>query len=103
VQTTKRQGKAEPWIAYCSIRITRALFPQHTLRFVGDAGLDDQKIFQQVDHVDAEFIIRASHDRLVEVYSDRLDRWEEELLHDLTSTVPLPLNLRAKFTHARCG
>jgi hypothetical protein len=86
---------------YRSIRITRALFPEHRLRFVGDAGLDDQKIFHQIDQVQAEFIIRATHNRLVEVYNDRLDRWEEELLEDLTSTVPLPLKLRVKFTHAR--
>ena len=86
---------------YRSIRITRTLFPEHKLRFVGDAGLDDQKIFRQVDLVEAEFVIRATHNRCVEVYNDRLDRWEEELLDDLTSTVPLPLQLRAKFTHAR--
>jgi len=86
---------------YRSIRITRALFPKHKLRFVGDAGLDDQKIFRQVNQVEAEFIIRASHNRLVEVYNDRLQRWEEELLDDLTSTVPWSLDLRAKFTHAR--
>jgi hypothetical protein len=86
---------------YRSIRITRALFPHRKLRFVADAGLDDQKIFQQISRVQAEFIIRATHNRLVEVYNDRLDRWEEELLHDLTSTVPLPFRLRAKFTHAR--
>lgn len=86
---------------YRSIRITRALFPEHKLRFLGDSGLDDQKIFHQIDQVEAEFIIRAKHNRLVEVYNDRLQRWEEELLDDLTSTVPLPLELRAKFTHAR--
>jgi hypothetical protein len=87
---------------YRSIRITRALFPEHKLRFVGDAGLDDQKIFRQLDRVEAEFIIRATHNRLVEVYNDRLDRWKEELLDDLTSTVPLPLKLRVKFTHCSC-
>lgn len=31
---------------YRAIRITRALFPQTELRFVGDSGLDDQKIFR---------------------------------------------------------
>jgi hypothetical protein len=36
---------------YRAIRITRALFPQHPVRFVGDSGLDDQKIFRQVDLV----------------------------------------------------
>lgn len=86
---------------YRSIRITRALFPDHRLRFVADAGLDDQKIFGQMDQVQAEFTIRATHKRRVEVYNDRLDRWETELLDDLTRTVPLPLKLQAKFTHAR--
>jgi hypothetical protein len=86
---------------YRAIRITRALFPEHRLRFVADAGLDDQKIFAQMSLVNAEFIIRACHNRKVEVYNDRLDRWEEELLHDLTATVPLSLKLRVTFTHAR--
>jgi hypothetical protein len=31
---------------YRAIRITRALFPHTKIRFVGDANLDDQKIFQ---------------------------------------------------------
>jgi hypothetical protein len=86
---------------YRSIRITRALFPHTKLRFVTDSGLDDQKIFRQMALVDAEFIIRACHNRKVEVYNDRLDRWEEELLDDLTATVPLVLRLQVAFTHAR--
>jgi hypothetical protein len=86
---------------YRSIRITRALFPQAKLRFVADSGLDDQKILAQMDLVHAEFIIRACHNRKVEVYNERLDRWEEEMLDDLTATVPLPLKLRVAFTHAR--
>ena len=86
---------------YRAIRITRALFPDAKLRFVADSGLDDQKIFAQMSLVHAEFVIRARHNRLVEVYNDRLDRWEEELLNDLTATVPLSLKLRVAFTHAR--
>jgi hypothetical protein len=86
---------------YRAIRTTRALFPHTKLRFVGDAGLDDQKIFHQMDLVRAEFTIRAWHNRTVEVYNDRLDRWEEELLGDLTASVPLPLKLHVTFTHAR--
>lgn len=86
---------------YRAIRITRALFPDAKLRFVADSGLDDQKIFAQMSLVHAEFVIRARHNRQVEVYNDRLDRWEEELLDDLTATVPLSLKLRVAFTHAR--
>jgi hypothetical protein len=86
---------------YRSIRITRALFPSKKLRFVADSGLDDQKVFAHLQLVDAEFIIRACHNRTVEVYNGRLDRWEEELLHDLVITVPLPLKREVTFTHAR--
>jgi hypothetical protein len=86
---------------YRAIRITRALFPCAKLRFVGDAGLDDQKIFQQVGLVRGEFTFRACHKRQVEVYNERLDRWELEMLDDLTASVPLPLALRVGFTHAR--
>ena len=86
---------------YRAIRITRALFPNAKLRFVADSGLDDQKIFAQMSLVNAKFVIRARHNRRVEVYNDRLDRWEEELLDDLITTVPLSLKLRVAFTHAR--
>ncbi len=67
----------------------------------GDAGLDDQKIFHQMALVHADSTIRACHNRTVEVYNDRLDRWESELLDDLTGSVPLPLKFRVAFTHAR--
>jgi hypothetical protein len=86
---------------YRAIRITRALFPDTPVRFVGDAGLDDRKIFRWIDLAAGKFIIRACHNRTVEVYNERLDRWEEELLEDLTTTVPFAAELRATFTHAR--
>lgn len=85
---------------YRAIRISRALFPQIPLRFVGDAGLDDQKVFHQMALVQAQFIIRSCHDRRIEVYNERLDRWESELLSDLTPTVPTSLRLRVAFLHA---
>ena len=84
-----------------AIRTTRALFPTRPIRFLGDAGLDDQKMFAWVDEVDAEFIFRSCYERRIEVYNDRLDRWEEELLSDLVATVPLPLQIEVSFTHAR--
>ncbi len=86
---------------YRAIRTTRALFPHAKLCFVADSGLDDQEIFAQMDLVDAEFVIRACHNRKVEVYNERLGRWEQELLDDLSATVQLPLELRVAFTHAR--
>ena len=41
---------------YRALRISRALFPDQ-LRFVGDSGLDDQKIFAQVAQVNGQFAI----------------------------------------------
>jgi len=86
---------------YRAIRISRALFPHVKLRFVADAGLDDKKVFRWIERVEGEFVIRARHNRTVEVYNERLDRWEVESLDDLTATVPFALKLRVAFTHAR--
>jgi hypothetical protein len=84
-----------------ALRMTRALFPREKLRFVGDSGLDDQKIFAQVDRVQAEFIFRAAQDRRVEVFNPRLKRWESELLFDLVASVPFEFEQEVLFTHAR--
>ena len=65
------------------------MFPETRLHFVGDAGLDDAKIFHQMDLVQADFTLRASHNRTVEVYNDRLDRWETESMGELAATVPV--------------
>lgn len=86
---------------YRAIRTTRVVFPEHRLRFVGDSGLDDQKMFDWMERVKAEFVIRACHlERRVEVYNARLDRWESEILQDLVETVPLEATFQVMFTHA---
>ena len=51
--------------------------------------------------VHADSTIRACHKRTVEIYNDRLDRWELELLDDLAGYVPRPLKFRVAFTPAR--
>ena len=84
-----------------ALRVTRALFSGHKLRFVGDAGLDDQKIFAQVARVHGEFVIRACHDREIEVYNPRRNRWEREKLFDLVATIPFEFEQQVVFTHAR--
>lgn len=51
---------------------------------VADSGLDDPKLFADIDDQGAEFIIRARPDRRIAVYNERLDRWEtDESLLDL--------------------
>jgi hypothetical protein len=84
-----------------AFRISRALFPSQKLRFVGDAGLDDQKVFQQVARVHAEFVICACHEHVLQVYNAHLARWENATLFDLVATVPFEFEQDVLFTHVR--
>ena len=80
---------------------TCRLYPAYPIRFVGDSGLDDQKMFAQVGRLKQEFVFRASHlERIVEVYNPRLDRWEREALQDLTETVLYQATFEVLFKHA---
>ena len=80
---------------------TCSLYPGHNVRFVGDSGLDDQKMFAQVAGLKQEFVFRACHlNRIVEVYNERLHRWETEKLQDLVDCVPYQATFQVLFTHA---
>lgn len=86
---------------YRALRMTHWLFPDHLVRYVCDAGLDDRKVFAWAERFKGQFVIRASHlERIVEVYNTRLDRWETEKLQDLVETVPLEATFQVAFTHA---
>lgn len=74
--------------------------PHYRRRYVLDAGFDDKQWFAQLTQ--EEFVIRASQlRRIVEVYNERLDRWEEERLGDLVDVVLFSHTFRVTFTHAR--
>jgi hypothetical protein len=80
---------------------TCRLYPAYRIRFVGDAGLDDQKMFAYVDTLNQEFVFRVCHlERIVEVYNERLQRWETEKLRDLVDCVPYQAAFEVLFTHA---
>jgi hypothetical protein len=84
-----------------AICTTRRVFPDVDIRFVKDLGGDDQKMFAWMNQPNCEFVIIASHlERLVEVYNDRLDRWETEHLQDLVDSVPWVNTYQAAFHHA---
>lgn len=91
---------SENWEITQAITTTNRYLPDVRRRYVGDAGLDDQKLFAALRQ--DEFVIRASHlERWVEVYNERLDRWEREHLQDLVATVPFTHTFRVTFNHAR--
>jgi hypothetical protein len=80
---------------------TCRLYPGYKLRFVGDSGLDDQKMFAQVANLEQEFVFRVCHlERIVEVYNERLRRWETETLGDLVDCVLYQATFQVLFTHA---
>lgn len=84
-----------------AFKTTCRLYPGYTVRFVGDSGLDDQKMFAQIERLGQEFVFRASHlERIVEVYNARLDRWETETLQDLADTVLYQATFEVLFKHA---
>jgi hypothetical protein len=73
---------------------------EYTLRYVLDSAFDDRKWFAGL--AEHEFVIRVSHrERLVEVYNERLDRWETETLGDLINVVPFSYTALVTFSHAR--
>jgi hypothetical protein len=83
-----------------AIDATHQCFCALPRRYVLDSAFDDQKWFAALD--DQEFAIRVSHfERTVEVYNERLDRWETETLGDLVDVVPLTHTGFVRFTHAR--
>jgi hypothetical protein len=93
--------RSENWEIKRALRMTRAVFPHQRLRFVGDAGLDDQKMFAWLAAVRGEYVIRARHlERIVQVYNARWNRWETEPLQALVDTVPFAATWQVAFTHA---
>ena len=85
-----------------AITTTRQLYPEHSLCFVTDSGLDDQKLFAQVQQVQATFIIRVQHEnRLVDVWSNHDHRFERTTVGALMADSPTRLKLETTFTHAR--
>jgi hypothetical protein len=84
-----------------AVRITRALFSGHILRFVTDSELDDQKFFALVARVHAEFVTRVKHpERLIEVYNVRTHAWDPTTLAAAAQRVFLEETRRVAFTHA---
>ena len=83
-----------------AIDVTNQHFSALPRRYVLDSAFDDRKWFASLD--EQEFVIRVSHfERIVEVYNERLDRWEREALGDLVEIVPFSHTGVVHFTHAR--
>ena len=71
-----------------AVRMTRALFPDKSLCFVLDAVGDDCKFFAWVEQAKATFVVRVGHpERIVDVWNERLKRWEATTIQELMEVV----------------
>lgn len=84
-----------------TLHLDKILLAWQTFSWLFLPGLDDQKMFAQVINLAQEFIFRVSHlERIVDVYNERLDRWESEKLEDLVDSVPYQATFQVLFKHA---
>ena len=68
--------------------MTRALFPDKALCFVLDAVGDGRKFFAWAEQAKATFVVRVGHpERRVEVWNERLKRWEATTIQELMEVV----------------
>jgi hypothetical protein len=54
---------------------------------------------ERIEGISLEFITRATSERWIEVYNERLDRWEQEKLMEIVSTFPGRLQFKTGFIH----
>jgi len=82
-----------------AMRTIRVVIPERTVCLVTDSVLDDQKMFAWAGQYGLEFITRATSERWIEVYNERLDRWELEKLMEIVSILPGRLRFKTGFIH----
>jgi hypothetical protein len=84
-----------------AMRTIRTIVPvEKKVCLVTDAVLDDQKMFAWAPQYGLEFITRVTSERRIEVYNQRLQRWETEKLMDIVYTVPGRVQFKTGFVHA---
>lgn len=84
-----------------AIREVVAVLTGYPVCFVTDSEWDDQAMFAYLAaQPDATFIIRAKHNRRLQVYNERLARWEDEYLWDLRDSMAGQVGRKTLFHHA---
>lgn len=84
-----------------AVRETCAVLKGFPVCFVTDSEWDDQTMFAYIAaQPEASFVIRAKHNRRVQVYNERLDRWEDDDLWDLRDSMAGQVCRKTYFRHA---
>jgi hypothetical protein len=84
-----------------AIRETCAVTQGYPVCFVTDSEWDDQAMFAYfASQPETTFIIRAKYNRHLQVYNERLDRWEDDYLWDLRDSMAGQVCRETFFHHA---
>lgn len=83
-----------------AMRTIRWMVPHRKVCVVADAEADDQKLWLKAKRHKLEFIVHATKVRSIQVWNERLRRWEEEELQGLAQVMAGRCVLRVSFTHA---
>lgn len=82
-----------------AMRTIGVVIPERKLCLVTDSVMDDQKKFALAEKYHLEFITHATSERWIEVYNERLNRWEKEKLMEIAATFPGRLQFQVGFIH----
>lgn len=78
----------------------RQVLRKRSVCIVADAEADDQKLWQDADEKGLEFIVRATKKRNIEVWNERVRRWEAEELQSLARAMAGRETFKAEFHRA---
>ncbi len=84
-----------------AIRETVSVTTGYPVCFVTDSEWDDQAMFAYfAAQPETTFIVRAKYNRRLQVYNERLDRWEDDYLWDLRDSMAGRVCRTTEFHHA---
>jgi hypothetical protein len=92
---------SQNWEVQRAIRETAGVATGYPVCFVTDSEWDDQTMFAYfAAQPETTFIVRAKYNRCLQVYNERLDRWEDDYLWDLRDSMPGQVCRTTEFHHA---
>jgi len=84
-----------------AIRSTRVVLAGYVIRFIADREFDDDQRLSWMAQGSHQFLVRAYHQRNIEVDDAQTQTWRRSSLQEYADTLSLPAQFHATFSHAR--
>jgi hypothetical protein len=84
-----------------AIRTTRTVLRGYPIRFIADREFDDDQRMVWMAQGGNQFLVRAYHQRTIEVYDTQTGAWRRSSLQEYADTLSVPAQFHATFSHAR--